>query len=400
MSTAEFEAFTQAMAQRPASPAPAVPAFDRVTVLGGGPEGRLLACLCLAEGVEVTLFSAYGVELAAIRNAGGTTLRGAGPVGTFPAGGEDGPSIRPSIRLCAELDTALQGADLVFVTGPVLKQRTYAMVLAEHVADGQVLALVPGRSLGALEAAWYLRVGGCRADVVLAEVQALPYWIREDGATLHLTRARPAAAAALPSGREDVVRGLARFLPRLVPVRSVAQSGFADGSGLVEVPALLLGGPAAPSGGPVPPPGAEPLPERDTFRALIGDRHRAVIAAMAGERRRVAARFGVRDLPDTGEWLDAFAGAPAGEEARPVPGAVLAGRLVRCAVIGSLIPLVSAAKVAGVDAPVTRAMTALAQTVLGSDLAHAGRRLDTVGIGASDLDDARRAMDAIARGDR
>ena len=396
MSTTEFEAFTEAMARRPAPPAPAVPAFDRVTVLGGGPEGRLLASLCLAEGSEVTLFSAYGAELAAIRSAGGTTLRGAGPVGTFPAGREDGPSI----RLSAELDVALRGADLVFVTGPVLKQRTYAMVLAEHLADGQVLALMPGRSLGALEAAWYLRVGGCEADVVLAEVQALPYWIREDGATLHLTRARAAPAAALPSDREDVVRGLARFLPGLVPVRSVAESGFADGSGLVEVPALLLGGPAAPAGGPELPPGAEPLPERNTFRALIGERHRAVIAAMARERRRVAARFGVRGLPDTGEWLDAFAGAPAGEEARPVPDAVRARRLVRCAVVGSLTPLVSASEVAGTPAPVTRAMTTLAQTVLGSDLAHAGRRLDTIGIGVGDLDDARRAMDAIARGDR
>ena len=396
MSATEFEAFAEAMAKRPAPPAPDARAFDRVTVLGGGPEGRLLACLCLAEGAEVTLFSAYGAELAAIRAAGGTTLRGAGPIGTFAAGRENGPSI----RLSAELDTALGGADLVFVTGPVLKQRTYAMVLAEHVADGQVLVLVPGRTLGALEAAWYLRAGGCEADVVLAEVQALPWWIREDGATLHLTRARPAFAAVLPSDRADVIRGLTRFLPDLVPVRSVAESGFGDGSGIVEVPALLLGGPAAPPAGSDLPPGAKPLPERHTFRALVGDRHRAVVEAMAEERRRVAARFGVRDLPDTEEWLDTFAGAPAGEEARPVPDADQARRLLRCAVVGSLTPILSAAEVAGTEVPVTRAMTALAETLLGGDVAHAGRRLDTVGIGARDLDEARRAMDAIARGER
>ena len=396
MSATELEAFAEAMAKRPAPLAPIARAFERVTVLGGGPEGRLLACLCLAEGAEVTLFSAYGAELAAIRAAGGTTLRGAGPVGTFAAGRENAPSI----RLSAELDTALRGADLVFVTGPVLKQRTYAMVLAEHVADGQVLALVPGRTLGALEAAWYLRAGGCEADVVLAEVQALPWWIREDGATLHLTRARPALAAVLPSDRADVIRGLARFLPDLVPVQSVAECGFGDGSGIVEVPALLLGGPVAPPAGSALPPGARPLPERDTFRALVGDRHRAVVEAMAEERRRVAARYGVRDLPDTAEWLDTFAGAPAGEEARPVPDADQARRLLRCAVVGSLIPLLSAAEVASTETPVTRAMAALAETVLGGDLAHAGRRLDTVGIGASDLDDARRAMDAIARGER
>ena len=194
------------------------------------------------------------------------------------------------------------------------------------------------------------------------------------------------------------MRGLARFLHGLVPARSVAESGFADGSGLVEVPALVLGGPAAPPGGPDLPPGAEPLPERNTFRALVGDRHRAVIAAMAGERRRVASRFGVRDLPDDDAWLDAFAGAEAGDAARPIPDSDHARRLVRCAVIGSLTPLVSAAQIAGTAVPVTRAMATLAETVLGSDLAHAGRRLDTIGIGASDLDDARRAMDAIARG--
>ena len=397
MSAAEFEAFAAAMAERSAAPAPAAPVFERVTVLGGGPEGRLLAALCLAEGAQVTLFSAYGAELSALREAGSVTLRGAGPVGSFPAGRERGPSI----RLSAELDSAVRGAELVFVTGPVLKQRTYAMVLAEHVSDGQVLALLPGRSLGALEAAWCLRVGGCEADVVLAEAQALPYWIREDGATLHLSRAAASApAAALPSDRADVVRGLARFLPNVAPVRTVVRSGFADGSGLVEVPALLLGGPAAPAGGPRLPAGAETLPERNTFRALVGERHRAVIAAMADERRRVAERWGVRDLPETQGWLDACAGAPAGEGARPTPEAGAARRLIRCAVIGSLIPLLSAAETARTDAPVTRAMATLAQAALGGDLAHAGRRLDTIGIGAADLDDARRAMDAIARGER
>ena len=396
MSGTEFAAFTEALERRRPAPAPEAPAFDRVTVLGGGPEARLLACLCLAEGAEVTLFSAWGAEVSTLRDAGGITLRGAGPIGTFSTGRGEGPSI----RLQPEIDTAVHGAQLVFLTGAVLKQRTCAMVLAEHLREGQVLALVPGRTLGALEAAWYLRAGGCGTRLVLVEVQGLPYWIREEGATLHLTRAAPAACAVLPSDRGDVVRGLLRFLPHLVAVQSVAHSGFADGSGLVEVPALLLGGPAAPPGGPDLPPGAEPLPERHTFRALLGDRHEAVVAAMAEERRQVAARWGVRELPGTSAWLDAHAGAPAGEAARPVPGPGLAQRLIRCAVIGSLAPLLSAARVAGLDAPATRAMAGLAQAALGGDLVNAGRRLDTVGIGVRDLDDARRAMDAIAGGKR
>ncbi len=83
-----------------------------------------------------------------------------------------------------------------------------------------------------------------------------------------------------------------------------------------------------------------------------------------------------------------------------MPDASQARRLLRCAVVGSLTPLLSAAEVAGTEVPVTSAMTTLAETLLGGDLAPAGRRLDTVGIGASDLDDARRTIEAIARGER
>ena len=53
--------------------------------------------------------------------------------------------------------------------------------------------------------------------------------------------------------------------------------------------------------------------------------------------------------------------------------------LVRCAVIGSLVPLVSAARIADVATPVTDAMIATACAVLGGDLLNAGRRLESIG---------------------
>ena len=394
MNDPDFQAFADTIARRDGASAPAAAAFDRVTVLGGEREARLLACLCLAEGADVTLCSAYDSELSALRAAGGVTLRGEGPAGTYAVGRDRGPAI----RLRAEVDASVRDADLVWLTGTVLKQRLYAMVLAEHLSDGQVIALLPGRTLGALDIAGHLRCGGCRADVTLVEIQVPPYWIRTQGTALHLTRAAPAPVATLPSARDDVVEGISRFLPDTATVPSIVHSSFADGSGLAEVPALLLGGPAAPAGGPALPAGAEPLPERDTFRALIGERHRAVVAALAEERRRVASHWGVRELPDADTWLDRHAGAPAGTSSRPVPGPDESRALIRCAVVGSLAPLLSAAEVAGVAAPVTRAMTTLGSTVFGSDLTGAGRRIDLVGTGAAGLDDARRAIDALARG--
>ena len=399
MNDPDFQTFVDTLARRDGAPAPAAVAFDRVTVLGGGAEARLVASLCLAGGAEVTLCTARDSELSALRDAGGVTLRGEGPAGTYAVDRDHGPSI----RVRAEVDASVRDAEVVWLTGTVLTQRLYAMAIAEHLSDGQVVVLLPGRTLGALEADAYLRCGGCQARVTLVEIQVPPYWIRTQGTALHLTRAAPAPVATLPGGRDDVVRGLARFVTGPDHLRSVVHSSFADGSGLVELPALLLGGPAAPPGGPALPAGAEPLPERNTFRALIGERQRAVVAAMARERRRAAAHWGVRELPGVDAWLDLHAGAAAGTSARPVPGPDESRALIRCAVTGSLAPVISAAEVAGIAAPVTQAMATLADVVLGGGLTAAGRRLDLIGIDAADaanLDDARRSIEAIAAGKR
>lgn len=390
---AEFSAFAEAMTASGRAAAPAeARRFDNVAVLGGGPDARLIAALCLAGGAEVTLFSAYGAELEAVRE--GVSLRGAGPIGAYQADREDAPSIRTT----AELDVAVAGAELIFLTGPVHKQRTYAMVLADHLRDGQALVLAPGRSLGALEAAWLLRVGGASADVTLVETQAPAFWFTQNGATLNLSVAASAPAATLPSGRRDVLDGLSRFLPNIEPAPSVLASGFADGSGLVEVPALLMGGAAMTPGGPKIPIGGEALPENESFRALLGPEQERVVEALANERRAVAARFGVRDLPDATGWIDIHAGAASGDGSRPRPSHDHAKRILRDAAIGSLEPLASAGRAAGVPTPLTEAMIRLVSAALGADLAPAGRRLETIGVTTADVDDARRAMDAIARG--
>ena len=395
---AGFEEFTQAVARAGRAGASMTPAraLTRVAVLGGGGEGRLLSALCLAEGAEVTLFSAYGAELEALRASSGITLRGAGPVGTYAVDRDSGPSVRTT----AELDRAVAGAEVIFLTGPVHKQRTYAMVLADHLKDGQVLVIAPGRSLGALEAAWFLRIGGCAADITLVEVQGLPFWFSEQGTVLTLSAMGRVAAATLPAGRTEVLVALSALLENLDPCPDVLESGFADGSGLVELPALMLGGPGFGSAAPAVPTGGVPLAENASFAALIGAEHRATIARLAEERHAVARAFGLRNLPSAEDWIGLHAGALRGPGARAVPGRAAALGVLRDGVIGSLVPLVSAARIAGKAVPVTQAIVTLASTVLGADVAAAGRRLDTIGIDAGDIDSARRVMDAIATGRR
>jgi hypothetical protein len=392
-----FAGFTEAVSRRSTTvPAATGKALDRVAVLGGGADARLIAAMCLAENATVSLFSAYGAELQQLRGGGGIALRGAGPVGSYQIDREGVPSIQTT----AELDHAVTDADVIFLTGPVHKQRTYAMVLADHLSDGQVLVLAPGRSLGALEAAWFLRIGGCRADITIVEAQGLPFFVSANGSQLNLSAVLPVAAATLPSGRTEVLTQLKRYLPNIEPVESVLQSGFADGSALVEIPALLVNGPAVGDGSVNIPMGGQPLPENATFAALIGDEQRAVIAQLAEERLQVAQRFGMRNLPDVDRWISLYAGEPRGEGSRPVPGRAESAELLRDGVIGSLVPLLSAAELTGTPVPMTQTMITLVSSVLGVDVAAAGRRLNTIGISAGDIDSARKAMDKIASGDR
>lgn len=383
-----FEAFTEAVASTTATKqAVSGPALDRVAILGGGSDACLLAALALASDVDVHLFSAYGAELETLRTSSGISLRGAGPVGTYQVDRKQGPSVQTT----AELDRAIVGADAIFLTGPVHKYRTYAMVLADHLVDGQIIVLPEGRSLGALEVSWLLRVGGCTADVTIVELQGLPYWIDAQGAVLNLSSRSAIPAATLPSNRPEAITRLARLLPDLDVHPSVLASGFADGSALVELPVLLM------ANDPVAlPVGATPLPENDCFAGRLNTGHHNVISRLADERRAVGRAFGVRNMPDTDVWVARYAGASRGEGARRLPAA--ATPILRDGVIGSFVPLISAADLSGTDVPMTRALVTLASTVLSADVATAGRRLETIGVRAADVDTARQTMDAIARG--
>ncbi|MEM8753510.1 MAG: hypothetical protein AAGF90_11095 [Pseudomonadota bacterium] len=54
----DFAAFAEAMEAGGRQTPPAPPSYDRVAVLGGGPDARLFAAICLSEGAEISLFSA------------------------------------------------------------------------------------------------------------------------------------------------------------------------------------------------------------------------------------------------------------------------------------------------------------------------------------------------------
>ncbi len=392
----EFEDFTHAIEQNSGSSLATIDSieYENVTILGGGICALQLAALSLAADRSVALFSAYGTELNALRASGSITIRGDGPIGTYQV---DQQNI-PSIHTTAELDSAVASADLIFLTGPIHKHRTYAMVLAEHLSDEQTLVIVPGRTFGAIETDWLLRVGGCRADVAIVEVQNLPYWAIQKQNTLELSACLDTKAAALTNDKHAHVSALESILPNIDPCQNVLHSSFADSSGAVEAVALMLGNSLITQDLSVILPGAEPLEERKTFRALIeSDRCSDVLSQLLEERRQVAQRFGVRNLPEEMTWITASAGSNVGSGSRPRPTQNDALSILSSATIGSLIPLQSAGTLSNVATPVTDSIVTLAGALLQRDFPTAGRRLENMGIVGNNIDQVRQGLESLLK---
>lgn len=398
MVTSSIEAFTQALSQVSSSTTASTAkglVMERVAILGAGPNARVMAAACYAQGTQVSLFSAYGKELDELRQSGSISINGAGPIGTYRVDNGD----KQGIAINAALDTVVTNADVIFLTGPLHKQRTYAMVLADHLQDGQLLVLPQARTFGAAEMARMLDMGGCTANITILEVNKWPFWITSSTQGFSLTESGGLSGACWPSGEEAKVAALDGLFPGLHLHLNGLHSGFSDGSGLVELTALLCGGPACAVGGPKVPMAGVPLPENQTFRNLIGPAHGRIIASLAKERRLVAQAFGVRDLPSDDAWMTTYAGTPTGVGSRPVPCATEAMQMVRCGALGSLMPLVSAAQTAGHDVPTTQAMVSLASATLNTNLLAGARNLLTAGVSALNVDQARHQFEALARGD-
>lgn len=140
-----------------------------IAVLGGG-HGCYAAAADLSEaGHRVRLWRRDAAGLQPVIDVGSITLKDA-------KGTRDVP-----IHLAtADIGEALRGAELIVIPSPAIAQVDIAKAMAPHLVDGQVVFLPPG-TFGSLLMARIVRAAGNKADVAWAETGTLPYLARKHG---------------------------------------------------------------------------------------------------------------------------------------------------------------------------------------------------------------------------
>lgn len=358
------------------------PRSERPTfaVLGAGNGGQAMAAHLAVMGLETTLFNRSRATLEQIHHNGGIVLEG------VLAG------FAHEVRLTDNIADAIAGGDVIMVTTPAFAHRDLARRMAPHLADGQLVVLNPGRTLGAVEFEYELRKNGCRADVVVAEAQSLLYACRavEPGRVKVFSVKKSVPLAAFPGERtEEAISLLHRVFPQFTSAPSVLHTGLGNIGAVFHPGPVVLNVARIESG------------ERfEHYRDGITPSVAVLLEGLDSERLQVAEAFGI-ELPSAREWLGEAYGST-GEtlyqalQSTPAYKGLLAPENLQTRYLWedvptSLVPIASLGREAGVKTPVIDSIITLASHLLGEDFAGSGRTLrslDLEGVGVEGIIEA------------
>jgi len=206
---------------------------EKYTVLGAGHGGKAMAAHLALMGMDVALWNRTFEHISAIRQRGGIELESC----------EGGPHGFGKISVVtSDIEEAVRHAQVIMVVLPSSAHADVAKAAARYLADGQIVILHPGRTLGALEFAKVIRDNGCTADVTVAEAETFIYASRAEGpAQARIFRIKEAVPlAALPACRNEMVlQSIQCAYPQFIDGVNVLHTGL-NNMGAIFHPALTL----------------------------------------------------------------------------------------------------------------------------------------------------------------
>jgi opine dehydrogenase len=286
---------------------------------------------------------------------------------------------------------AIEGAEVLMVVVPATGHRYIAEVCAQHLKDGQIIVLNPGRTGGAMEFQAVLKKAKVKAEVLIAEAQTFIFASRTIGPAqsriFGIKNVVP--VAALPAFRtNEVVKVISKAFPQFVPAENVLKTSF-DNIGAIfhPGPTLLNSGRIESTAG-----------DFEYYHEGITPSVAKVIEQMDYERIAVAEALGIEAI-SAHEWLDAAYGATGANLYEAIQNNVgykgisapasLQHRYIFEDVPASLVPIASIGDMLGVPTQMIKSMINLASGIHGVDYWATGRNVQRLGIAGMTADQIR-----------
>ncbi len=205
----------------------------KIAVLGGGHGARTVAADMSLAGHEVRLFEfeRFHENVAAIFANRKITLSGEVRNGTAKIA-----------VVTHDLVKAVNGTEAILIVVPALYHRTYAQVLAPHLKDGHSVVLIPG-TLGSLEFLADVRAKGCKAAIMVSELDTLPYATRITGPTsVNVFHALPTLGVGVfpATQTQEVVVILKSLYPKISSLRDVLEAGLSNCNPVIHPLGVLM----------------------------------------------------------------------------------------------------------------------------------------------------------------
>jgi len=340
----------------------------QIAVLGGG-HGAYAAAADLSEaGHPVRLWRRDAAALKPLLQAGSITLKDA-----------NGSRDVPLTLATANMAEALEGVELIIIPSPAIAQQDIASAMAPHLVDGQVIFLAPG-TFGSYVMARQVAASGNLADLSWAETGTLPYLARKHGEReVNVTiRAIRLPTGVFPARKSDAAINVIRKAYPSVHACGNALSGALMNAGPIIHPPLMVMN-------------AAPLQHFDRWDIHNEGTQRAVRDVTDRlDQERIAVRealghsgphYPLADHYNNDQWMygDAHRQLVKSGDWREKIDLYRHRYITEDTELG-LAFLASAARYAGVDAPITHGLLAIAGGFLGRDLRAGPRTLEALGL--------------------
>ncbi|HEX7435850.1 MAG TPA: NAD/NADP octopine/nopaline dehydrogenase family protein [Caldimonas sp.] len=342
----------------------------KIAILGGG-HGCYAAAADLSEaGHAVTLWRRDAVALAPLLSCSSIVLKDAAGVRDVPIAGAT-----------ADIGTAVRGAELIVIPSPASAQDDIARALAPHLVSGQVVFLPPG-TFGSFAMAQTVRAAGNRAQVAWAETGTLPYLARKHGErevniTVRAMRLPTGVYPARSAARAiEVIR---KAYPSVHPCGDALSGALMNAGPVIHPPLMVMN--------------AAPLEHFERWD-IHDEGTQPVVRAVTDQldRERIAVRealgwgaphYPLADHYANERWMygDAHKQLVKSGDWREHIDLHTHRYITEDTELG-LAFLASAARYAGVEAPIAHGLLAIVGAFLGRDLRQGPRTLEALGLAA------------------